>query len=152
MGAACRVLEVPHGSDMYFGAVALRRRVLRIPLGLDYSESELAAESDSRHLVAVDSGNRVVGCLVLRLPGEADGAARMRQVAVEPGLQGRGIGRSLVVASEAVASGAGSGEMVLHAREVARPFYERLGYKVEGEVFFEVGLRHWKMRKWMGER
>ena len=137
--------EVDHGSDLYWQAVELRRQVLRLPLGLDYTPEQLESESDSRHLVAVNSDSSVIGYLMLDPP--AAGATKMRQVAVSPDQQGQGIGRKLVSLSEEVAEQSGSQEMVLHAREVALRFYERLGYQTEGEPFEEVGLRHWKMRK-----
>ena len=137
--------EVDHGSDHYWQAVELRRQVLRLPLGLDYTPEQLESESDSRHLVAVDSDSSVIGYLMLDPPDA--GIIKMRQVAVSPDLQGRGIGRKLVSLSEEIARQTASQEMVLHAREVALQFYERLGYEAEGEPFEEVGLRHWRMRK-----
>ena len=37
--------------------------------------------------------------------------------------------------------------MTLHARQVAVPFYERLGYSIVGEPFEEVSIPHFKMEK-----
>ena len=36
--------------------------------------------------------------------------------------------------------------MVLHARQTAVPFYERLGYETYGEPFVEVTIPHIAMR------
>ena len=33
----------------------------------------------------------------------------------------------------------------LHAQEKAVTYYQRAGFKVEGEAFFEAGIRHFKM-------
>ena len=57
----------------------------------------------------------------------------MRQVAVVNDLQGQGIGKALVKYSEALAQRLGSCRMILHARETAVAFYERLGYRQCGD-------------------
>jgi predicted GNAT family N-acyltransferase len=75
------------------------------------------------------------------------GYAKMRQVAVSPDRQGSGLGRELVLESEAWARRNGFAEIRLHARLNAVPFYERLGYHVEGDEFLEVGIPHFLMRK-----
>ena len=37
--------------------------------------------------------------------------------------------------------------MVLHARETAVGFYEKLGYKTSGDKFIEVTIPHFPMQK-----
>jgi hypothetical protein len=71
----------------------------------------------------------------------------MRQVAVVPELQGQGIGRAMVEYSEALARTVGFTRMILHARETAVAFYEKLGYAKVGERFVEVTIPHWAMAK-----
>jgi ribosomal protein S18 acetylase RimI-like enzyme len=83
----------------------------------------------------------------LNLAHADDGDVKMRQVAVDPQAQGQGVGRALVEASEALARRLDYRRMVLHARETAVPFYERLGYDRVGERFEEVTLPHFKMVK-----
>ena len=136
--------EIAHGSAAYWGTVALRDAVLRQPLSLRFSAEELAAEADSCHL-ACYRGDRLAACLVLR--PLADGDVQMRQVAVAPDWQRQGIGTALAERSEALARARGFRRMVLHARESAVPFYERLGYSRIGERFEEVTLPHWAMEK-----
>jgi hypothetical protein len=79
------ICEVEHGSSGYWATVDLRDVILRKPLGLQFSDEELAAEESSRHL-ACYRDDRLVGCLVLSPLGGSD--VRMRQVAVVPELQG----------------------------------------------------------------
>lgn len=122
----------------------LRLAILRKPLGLGFSDAELAAESDSIHL-GCWQGERLLGCLVLK-PGPGS-QLRMRQVAVNPGHQGQGIGRELVGFCEEVASQRGFREIVLHARESCLAFYLKLEYSAEGERFEELGIPHVQMRK-----
>lgn len=130
---------VTHGSDDYRLTVDLRRRVLRTPLGLDFSDRELEGEAKDLHLAAFSDG-KLVGCLVLT-PAD-HGVLKMRQVAVEPERQGQGIGASLVRESEQVAVRHAAHRLVLHARETVVPFYEKLGYEAEGGSFEEVSIPH----------
>jgi predicted GNAT family N-acyltransferase len=125
-------------------AVELRRRILRRPLGLDFSDEELAEEAADVHFVALD-GSRLVGCLVM-VPLDT-GSVKMRQVAVEPDMRGKGIGARVVVASEDWARDSAYKQIELNARDTAVPFYLRLGYEIEGDLFEEVGIPHLKMRK-----
>jgi len=134
---------VEHGSAQYWETVDLRRRILRTPLGLIFTDEELAAESREHHLAAYDDLG-LAGCLVLVPYGEE---AKMRQVAVEPDRQGQGIGRVMVEEFERFARSAGYRRIVLNARDTAVPFYERLGYGIEGEMFEEVTIPHFRMVK-----
>lgn len=135
---------VPHGSAEYDQLVELRRLVLRIPLGLDFSPEQLAAENDDLHL-SLWEGDRPVACMILTLL-DAE-TVQMRQFAVDPTLQRTGLGTLLVDHAEQLARERGFHRMILHARESAVPFYLRLGYALEGEPFTEVGLPHRHMSK-----
>lgn len=134
---------VRHGSSEYWATIELRRKVLRTPLGLDFSESDLANEASDGHLAGLEDG-RALACLVMTPKGSA---VKMRQVAVDPALQGKGMGSLMVAESERWAREQGFREIVLSARESAVPFYLRLGYEVDGEPFEEVSLPHFLMRK-----
>lgn len=131
------------GSVEQRAAVELRRRVLRLPLGLDFSDQELEAEVEQIHFGFLVDG-AVVSCLTL-VPHGAE--VKMRQVATDPDWQGKGLGARLVEFSEGWAVQHGFSCMVLHAREPAVPFYLKLGYRVVGERFSEVGLPHLRMEK-----
>jgi predicted GNAT family N-acyltransferase len=137
-------LEVEYGSPEYEALVALRYEVLRRPLGRTFSPEQLATERDDRHLACFRDG-MIVGCLLLADRGK--GTMQMRQVAVRPELQGQGVGRALAEHAEALVSRLGYQRMILHARETAAGFYERLGYARVGEPFLEIGLLHWEMTK-----
>lgn len=135
---------VPHLSPAYALCVALRRDVLRKPLGLEFTEAQLASEGDSFHLACFD-GEVLVGTLMLT-PRER-GVIQMRQVAVEEGRRGQGIGKAMVLASEAEALRLGFKTMILHARATAVPFYAALAYAEVGAPFEEVGIPHRSMEK-----
>ncbi len=133
-----------HGSPEYLHLVELRRRVLRLPLGLDFTAEQLAGEAGDLHLGAWE-GDRLLGCLMLSDRGQ--GTVQMRQVCVEPALQGTGVGAALVAESEAEARRRGFTRMMLHARDTAVGFYLRLGYTEVGAPFEEVSIPHQEMAK-----
>ena len=124
------IREVAHGSAEYWATVDLRSSILRKPIGLQYLPGELEDEKNARHIVCC-RGNRLVGCLMLS-PREG-GDIQMRQIAIVSELQRHGIGKALVEYSEAWAQNAGYRRMILHARETAVAFYEKLGYSRIGD-------------------
>ena len=135
---------IEHGSVAYEESIALRYQVLRKPLGLSYDPAELAGEKDSFHL-ALRKGAVLVACLVLKPLDEQ--CIKMRQLVVRESSQGKGCGRELVNYAEYFVRERDYAEIVLHARETALGFYEKLGYQIEGNPFTEVGLPHLAMRK-----
>jgi predicted GNAT family N-acyltransferase len=139
--------EVPRDSPEYVAAIRLREAILRKPLGLVLSAEEMAAEPECRHFVGV-MGTDVVATLLLK-PLDAQ-TVKMRQVAVEPAMQGSGIGAGLVRFAEAAARELGFKTIVAHARATAVPFYLRLGYATEGELFIENTIPHQLVTKALG--
>lgn len=136
--------EALHGSAEYKQTVALRDEILRKPLYLTFCPEELAGEKDFFHLACRQEG-ALVACLVLQ--PVSDKQIRMRQLAVRTDVQKEGIGRTLVAYSESFARTHGYDEIVLHARETAVGFYEKLGYRREGDRFTEITVPHFLMRK-----
>lgn len=135
---------ITHGSAEYALEVGLRHLILREPLGLSFSAEELLAEENSHHIGCYADG-KLVGCLVLKPITKKQ--IQMRQVAVDEAVQGKGIGKKMVVFSEAFAESLGFSEMILHARETAVPFYESLEYSKVGDRYTEVTIPHWSMAK-----
>ncbi len=138
------IIVVAHRSEAYWQAVEIRHRILRHPLGLEFTDEELADESRDGHIVALEA-EKVVGCLVMT-PINCS-VVKMRQVAVEPDLQGQGLGKQLVKASEDWATSWNYTQIELSAREPVVPFYLALGYQLIGDPFIEVTIEHRKMVK-----
>ena len=133
------------GTPAYDESVKLRDEILRKPLNMVFYAEDLAKEYDQTHIGYYDENGVMVGCLILQDYGE--GNAKMRQVAVAENQQGKGIGKKMVAFSEVYARQNGFKKIVLHAREVACPFYDKLGYQRVGERFEEVNIPHFKMEK-----
>ena len=138
--------RIEHNSNRYRDLVALRRRVLRSPLGLDFTEEQLEKERADIHIAAYLQG-KLVGCVVLTADKSHGSLVKLRQMTVDPDHQGRGIGKRLVTFAEGLSAEMGYREIVLHARETAVSFYEGVGYVAEGKVFAEVTIPHRKMVK-----
>ena len=137
---------VSHRSPDYDETVRLRNRILRAPLGLTFSHQELEAEAGDFHLAGfAETSGALIACLVLTpLDGES---LKMRQVAVTESYRGRGIGKALVRFAESFARERSISRLVLHARESVVPFYESLGYSIEGPPFTEVTIPHRRLTK-----
>jgi predicted GNAT family N-acyltransferase len=135
---------VEFNSPIQLKSVELRYKVLREPLGLVYTPEQLADEKDVAHIVALKQ-DEVVGVLLLKVAGAK--VLKMRQVAVATDCQHSGIGKLLVFFAEQYAKNNGFQLIELHARDTAKDFYLKLNYKVEGNVFMEVGIPHYKMKK-----
>ena len=76
-----------------------------------------------------------------------EGTAKAERVAVLDEHRRKGVGAALMNALEEEASRRGSATVVLHAQEASIPFYESLGYRADGERFFEAGIPHRRMCK-----
>ncbi len=139
--------QIHYNSSRYRDPVEFRRRILRAPLGLDFTPEQLAEEQADIHIAAYLDGE-LVGCVVLTaVDGSHSSVVKLRQMAVDPGHQGRGVGVQIVAFAEKLAADRGYREIILHARETAAPFYERAGYVPTGDIFKEVTIHHRKMVK-----
>ena len=133
------------GTPAYDESVRLRDAILRKPLNLTFDTKDLEKEFNQIHIGHYDESGVMTGCMVLQDYG--DKQAKMRQVAVAANQQGKGIGKKMVDFFEKYARQNGFKKVVLHAREVACPFYDKLGYERVGERFEEVNIPHFKMEK-----
>jgi predicted GNAT family N-acyltransferase len=137
------IRQIEHGSHDHKLMLELRYKILRQPLSLNFADGEIASEINDRHLACLIDGN-VVACSLIRHDGKT---AHIRQVAVADEYQGKGLGRLIMAAAENAASAAGASTFKLHARDSARSFYEKIGYKTDGESFEKLTLKHWLMIK-----
>jgi GNAT superfamily N-acetyltransferase len=136
---------IAFATPAYDEAIALRYEVLRKPLGLDFTPEQLGEEVNEFHFGCYDDFDTLCGCLTYQIYDTI--TLKMRQVAVLPTLQGKGIGKILVQQTEQWARYNGWRTILLHARLTAVPFYEKLEYEIEGDVFEEVSVPHFKMKK-----
>lgn len=138
--------RVPHGGQRYASVVALRELVLRLPLGLSYSLEELSNESDQSHFALFEQGHPIACLAVVRVDVTT---CKIRQMAVHPSHQRRGLGHELLTGVIDTLRREGAKMIYLHARESAVPFYEQAGFSRGSETFEEVGIPHCKMAKYV---
>lgn len=137
-----RVIEFD--SKAYKQSLTLREAQLRHPIGLRLTEADVNGEAQQIHFAALSNEN-VVGICVLN-PG-TDNCYQLRQMAVDKAFKGEGIGHALLLYVESTIKKKGCKQIWMDARESARAFYEKAGYRVESEPFAHLGLAHIKMIK-----
>lgn len=136
--------QIDHGSKEYRHMVELRMQILRKPLGLTFTKEELDNERNDILIASFDE-DKMLGCCILT---KIDiNSIRLRQMAVQKNLQGRGIGESIISFAETVARDKGYKILTMHARDTAIGFYEKFGYTIKGEQFEEVKTKHHIMEK-----
>ncbi len=140
-----QIYFIEFATPEYDEMVRLRYDVLRAPLGLSFTPEQLEKEYSDTLIGAYDNRNVLSGCLILTHLNED--VLKMRQVAVAFDNQGQGVGKELVIASENYARAKNFKKMELNARDMAIPFYLKLGYEIIGDEFEEVGIKHRKMIK-----
>ncbi len=135
---------IQYGSKEYEQMLALRHQMLRKPLGLDFSKEELEKEAENILLGCYDD-DVLEGCCMLVETSKKE--VRLRQMAVLSGLQGKGIGRVMMLFAENVARDRRYQKIIMHARLSSIPFFEKLGYAAVGEPFTELTIQHIIMEK-----
>ncbi|MFC6464832.1 GNAT family N-acetyltransferase [Marinilactibacillus sp. GCM10026970] len=130
--------------EAYQGALTLRDKVLRKPLGIRLEQEAKSSEEDAHHFVVLLE-NKVIGTLFL-IETESQ-IYQMRQVAVDQDYQGKSIGKQLVVEAEKWAKDFGVKKIWMHARQNAWPFYEALGYVYASDEYMQIGIVHKTMEK-----
>ncbi len=136
--------QIDHGTKEYQQMVNLRNEILRKPLGLSFTTDELAKEKEDILIGAFDDDDMLACCMLTKTD---DNCLRLRQMAVQNNLQGKGIGASMMGFAEILARDKGYNKLIMHARVTAIGFYEKLGYKVVGDEFIEVTIPHHIMEK-----
>jgi len=135
---------IDHGTKEYQQMVQLRNEILRKPLGLGFEKEELEQEKEDILMGAFED-DRMLGCCMMT---RADAlTVRLRQMAVPNNMQGKGIGRALMIFAENIARDLGYKTLCMHARSTAVGFYQKLGYHITGNEFMEVTIPHFVMEK-----
>ncbi|MBP7184038.1 MAG: GNAT family N-acetyltransferase [Saprospiraceae bacterium] len=138
-------INIEFATPEYDEMVALRDLVLRQPLGLQFTVEQLSTEYNDELWGCYDENFALIGCLIITNLG--DNCAKMRQFAVHPSYQRKGVGGYLIAQIEKHLKQKGYKLIVLNARDTAIDFYKKNKYESVGEPFVEVGISHLKMEK-----
>jgi len=131
----------PHEMEAYF---ELRHEILRKPWGMVKGTEQADDDVTSLHYAAFDDDNNMIGVGRLHFNSPEEGQIRFMAVSQ----QGKGVGKAIMHAMEQEAARQNAKSIVLHARELAVPFYEKLGYQITNKSYLLFGeIQHWEMRK-----
>ena len=136
-------------SPLYEESLVLRNRILIEAVGRHEDCRDFDFPEKDIYLSAFD-GEKLIGSAIIT-PLD-DNTVQMRQMAVHEDYQGKGIGRLIVHEFEGLVLEQGYSTVILHARESALPFYEKLGYKLCSDRFYEIEIAHYEMRKTLNVR
>ncbi len=141
-----KMIDVDFGSSRYDQLVELRYKILLEPLGLKFLDMYREKEMGYLHIGCVEGlDDSLVGGLMLAPLNDEE--IRMMQVAVDTKYQREGIGREMVKYAEARAKEAGYSRIVMHSMLSVVHFYEKMGYRQEGDIFEENGITFARMVK-----
>lgn len=123
--------------------LTLREAVFVVEQHVPYDEEVDGLDGAAEH-VAILRDEVAVGTARLRL---VNGVAKIERVAVDGSLRGFGLGRRVMEAIEDLARHREQPVALLAAQLPVLPFYSKLGYTAEGDVFLDAGIEHRWMRK-----
>jgi N-acetylglutamate synthase-like GNAT family acetyltransferase len=135
---------IPPFSPFYEEMVDLRMTVLLEPIGIPRSYIHPEKEATDV-LIGAYQAYTLIGCCILTAIDE--NTVQLRQMAVAATVQTQGIGRQILSFAESVAREKGFTSLMMHARDSVIPFYQKCGYEISGNPFFEVNIPHHKMQK-----
>ncbi len=139
MSQGLQILQAPFQSNEYRLALQVRRSVFVVEQGVPESIEIDEYEAISEHFVVLKNG-QPVGAGRLRLKGSL---GKFERIATLKEVRGTGVGRALMEYMQTYAARKyPTYQRVMHAQESAIPFYEKLGWRIEGERFFEAGIAH----------
>ncbi|MEA3391661.1 MAG: GNAT family N-acetyltransferase [Candidatus Marinimicrobia bacterium] len=133
-----------HSSPLYEESVVLRNRILIEAVGRHEDCRDFDFPEKDIYISAFDDDTLIGTAIVTPLD---DNTVQMRQMAVDDAYQGQGIGRAIANEFERVVLKNGYSKAILHARESAVDFYKALGYELIGDVFYEIEIAHYEMKK-----
>lgn len=138
-------IRLPNTPDEWDDYYRLRYLVLRKPLGQTEGSERNEGDLTGEHFALYEDD---VLRAIARLDTYVPTISQVRFVAVDTSIQGKGYGKLIMEAVENRSKETGNTKMILHARDYAVPFYEKLNYIIVEKSYklFDV-LQHYLMEK-----
>jgi len=131
--------------------LAIQEVVFLEEQGMSMALENEIVDRDAFHVLAYRQGHAVgTGRLVVLQeppPGEEGRWGQVARMAVVRSSRGAGIGKALLERLSEEAQRQGLNGLSLHAQVSTQSFYEREGFSVSSEVFYESGMPHVEMRR-----
>ena len=139
------MIRTPNTQEEWDKYYQLRYQVLRAPWKQAIGSERNEGDETAQHFAFFEEG-KIIG--VGRLDYMSEVIAQVRFMAIAGNRQGEGIGKKLMQHMEEIAVETGRTELILHAREIALPFYKNLGYTITEKSHLLFGeIQHYLMRK-----
>ena len=122
---------IVYGSPEYAATLALRNKVMRVPLGLNIYNEDFSCEAASR-IIGIFDGDTLLATGVMSHQGEV---YKIEYLCVDTDLQSGGLGGVMLEHFVETARQYGGKKITLDARVKAQRFYERHGFTAVGEIF-----------------
>lgn len=132
-------------STVYKDALSIRKKVFIEEQEVDESLEIDDLEEKTLHIVGYLSDSPTC---TARLYKKDDSSVKVQRVAVLNEYRHKKIGQLLIAEIEKIAKNElGGDRLVLDSQDHAIPFYEKSGFKVEGEGFLDANIPHHFMYK-----
>ncbi|MDQ0174608.1 GNAT family N-acetyltransferase [Bacillus chungangensis] len=126
-------------------AFSIRKKVFieeqHVPVEIEMDEYE----NESAHFVLYVNENPA-GAGRFRI---INNNGKIERVCILPRYRGLGAGNHIMKAIEDYAKTIEVSSIVLHAQTHAIPFYKKLGYQEDSEEFYDAGIPHKSMKKFL---
>lgn len=140
------MIRSPENTAEWEAYYNLRYSILRAPWGQAKGSEQTPDEAQHQHFAYFDDANELLG--VGRLDQVDAQTAQIRFMAVAESQQGIGIGKMLMLQMETESKAKGIQKIILHAREIALPFYAKLDYQLIEKSHLLFGkIQHFLMQK-----
>lgn len=123
---------------------AIRYTVFQVEQGVPAALEFDGKDEQSQHLLAYLDEKPIGTTRIRQLTCQL---AKIERLAVLPEARGQGIARKLMQAALELLGAQQVPEVMVHAQEYVKDFYQSLGFVVEGDRFEEAGIPHVKMRQ-----
>jgi ribosomal protein S18 acetylase RimI-like enzyme len=138
-------IRSPKSKEEWETYYSLRYRILREPWNQPPGSERNEGDETAIHAALFEHG-KILG--VSRLDSAEREIGQIRFMAVETNQQGKGIGEQLMHQLELIALQRGHKKIILHAREIAVGFYQKLGYELKEKSHLLFGeIQHFLMEK-----
>lgn len=135
------IIKVDFGTPEFDACMAIRIDVFVKEQNVPPDEESDALDNVAMHFLALVAG-KPAG--TARAVEKSPGVWKIGRVAVRPEYRDQSVGRALMCNVEAACP---ASHFTLSAQAHALKFYEKLGYRTDGEKFFEAGMPHYVMIK-----
>ncbi|REH77977.1 GNAT family N-acetyltransferase [Staphylococcus felis] len=138
------MFKVGTNRSIYRDALYIRKKVFIEEQGVSKAEEIDQYEDKCQYIVGYDDNHSPIATARYRL---VNNIVKVERVAVMPAQRGQNIGQLLMQTLENDATAKGYHHFKLGAQLHAVPFYEKLGYHIDGDIFIDAGIPHYHMKK-----